>query len=253
MCYARRYASVLIGEQLTNLLQLPPQTRLNVMKALTALSKYLGCYETWKKTIKQYNLHWTTGSESMQALQRFFDTNSTLESMLQRIRGMIQVLPVHMAEIVKFALITGLRPSEACESVRLLRSNQQQQQYYNPEQQCLEHFRFPETFLRPTKKAYLSYITKEMLSGIAQIGPLTPTYNAIRQAVKRRGLNMEMHLTRKVFASWLIKSGIDTTTVDILSGRAPTSVLTRHYLSPEASLRDDVLKAVHQLKERIEC
>ena len=55
------------------------------MKALTALSKYLGCYDGWNKTRRQYNLKWTTGNESLQSLQRFFDANLTLESMLQRV------------------------------------------------------------------------------------------------------------------------------------------------------------------------
>ena len=79
MCYAKRYAHILtsIGIPI-DVLHLPPQTRLNVMKALTALSKYLGCYERWKATSKQYNLKWTTGSESIASLERFFNPNLTL-------------------------------------------------------------------------------------------------------------------------------------------------------------------------------
>ncbi|MDQ3837471.1 MAG: hypothetical protein M3270_11165 [Thermoproteota archaeon] len=144
----------------SSLLQLPPQKRLTVMKALTALSKYLGCYEQWKNRMKQYNLKWTTGSESIQALQRFFDTNLTLESMLSKVKEMMRVLPPDMAAIIRFACITGLRPSEACESVRLIIKREKYLgQYYNQEQQTLEHFRFPDIFLRPTKKAFISYLS----------------------------------------------------------------------------------------------
>jgi hypothetical protein len=57
-----------------------------------------------------------------------------------------------MGQIVKFAVLTGLRPSEAVESVRLL-SLRSEIKYYNPERQALEHFRFPSVFLRKTKKA----------------------------------------------------------------------------------------------------
>ncbi len=176
LCYARRYASALTSPGIPgHLLQLPPQTRLNAMKALTALSKYLGKYSEWKATCKQYNLKWTTGSESIDSLERFFNPNLTLESMLSRIKEMIMVLPVPMGTVIKFACLTGLRPGEACESVRLLNNGgDTRQSYYNPERQVLEHFRFAEIFLRRTKKAYVSFITKEQLSAIGIFDHLPP-------------------------------------------------------------------------------
>ena len=112
----------------------------------------------------------------------------------------------------------GLRPSEVCESVRLLNSFQPmcsskdqdtgRTTYYNWERQTLEHFRFPEIFLRKTKKAYISFVTLDNLKPIAKMGPRTPGYNSIRLACQRRGINMNMHLCRRVFASWLRKDGI---------------------------------------------
>ena len=54
---------------------------------------------------------------------------------------------LNAAVVVKYATLTGLRPTEACESVRLLNPNQNSDQgYYNPETQTLEHFRFPRYF-----------------------------------------------------------------------------------------------------------
>jgi hypothetical protein len=88
--------------------------------------------------------------------------------MLQKIKEMMRVLPAHMAEIVKFNLLTGLRPAEAVESVGLLNDGVSAAgtKYYNLEQQALEHFRFPHVFLRQTKKAFLSYVTLENLRPI---------------------------------------------------------------------------------------
>lgn len=40
--------------------------------------------------------------------------------MLDRIRQMIKLLPVQMDNIIKFTLLTGLRPTEAVEAVRLI-------------------------------------------------------------------------------------------------------------------------------------
>ena len=51
--------------------------------------------------------------------------------MLSKVKEMMQTLLNAMAEIVRFAVMTGLRPSEACASVRFLKSTSKQQ-YYNP-------------------------------------------------------------------------------------------------------------------------
>jgi hypothetical protein len=142
LCYAKRYAILLSTGKLDSLLQLPPHSRLHAMKGLTALSKYLGCYDSWLQTRKRYNLKWTTGEESLQALHRYFDDSLSFDVMLQKVKEMIRLLGGFMGQIVKFAVLTGLRPSEAVESVRLL-----------SERQALEHFRFPSVFLRKTKKA----------------------------------------------------------------------------------------------------
>jgi intergrase/recombinase len=60
-----------------------------------------------------------------------------------------------------------------------------------------------------------------------------------------------MHLTRKIFASWLHKSGIPDITIDMLQGRVPKSVLAQHYVRPDATLRQRVLDAVSQLEKEI--
>src|SRR5687767_8500398 len=108
--------------------------------------------------------------------------------MLSKVREMIQVLPYRMGLMVQYALQTGLRPSECVESVRLLNSGVVQgsssRYYYNEEQQTLEHFRFSQ-FLRPTKKAYISYLSTDNYQRIVELGPRTPTYSAIRHACNK--------------------------------------------------------------------
>ena len=220
------------------------------MEALSAYSKFAGCYDRWQQIRKQYSLHWTNGNESLQAMQRFFNTDLTLESMCSKIREMIRVLPEHMAAVVRFAVLTGLRPSEACESVRLISGNNSIG-YYNQEQQCLCHYLYPDIFLRTTKKAYLSYLSLDNYHYFSKIGSNTPTWNAIRSACKRRNIDMNMRFCRRIFASWLIREGIDSTTVDLLSGRVPSSVLARHYLTPDSSLKNKVLEAVYELQREI--
>lgn len=175
MCYAQRYHDVLNTGDASALVNLSSgPIRRHTMEALTAYAKYSGLYEKWCQIRKRYSLRWTNGDESLQALQRFFSPELSLESMLDKIRNMMQVLPTAMAAVVRHAVLTGLRPVEAVESVRLLNDvSNFRQRYYNPERQCLEHYKFPHQFLRATKKAFISYITKEQLSGIALLGPGT--------------------------------------------------------------------------------
>jgi hypothetical protein len=123
LCYAHKYASILETGDASALLVLSkssPVIRRHAMESLAAFSKYSGCYQRWQQIRQAYSLKWTNGDESLQSLQRFFNPNLTLDSMLQRIKEMMRVLPATMAAVIRFAVLTGLRPSEACESVRLI-------------------------------------------------------------------------------------------------------------------------------------
>jgi intergrase/recombinase len=159
-----------------------------------------------------------------------------------------------MGQIIKFCVVTGLRPAEAVESVRLINDKEAFAKYYNPSRQALEHFRFPQ-FLRQTKKAYISFVSPEILE-IARL-PSTivdaiPSYNAIRLACRKRGIYMDMRYARKIFASHLRQSGIESDIVDLLQGRVPRTVFARHYFTPSLSYRQKVLGALNELRKRVE-
>jgi intergrase/recombinase len=126
--------------------------------------------------------------------------------------------------------------------------------YYNSERQALEHFRFPDIFLRHTKKAYISFVSPDMLpsSDIIISDGKIPTYNAIRHACNKLGLNMDMRYCKKVFASWLHKCGISDTVIDLLQGRTGKSVLVNHYLSPSQDFKNQVLSALNGLMAELE-
>jgi hypothetical protein len=165
-----------------------------------------------------------------------------------------------MGQIVLFGCLIGLRPAEVVEAARLINSdNQTFQAHYKPERVALEHFRFSNVFFRHTKKTYISFATPEMLEivkGFAvEISPTSKfiTYNAIMLACRKRGINMDMRFCSKVHGSWLHQHGGTTSeAIDFLHGRVSTSVFSRHYLTPDFSLRTRVLDAVGKLKQEIE-
>lgn len=223
------------------------------MEALTALSKYLGCYDEWQEIRKRYQLRWTSGDESVKSLERFFNPDLTLDNIYDRIRQMISKIPIQIANIIRFACLTGLRPTEVIQSVRLINHQETLGMYYNQDRQTLEHFRFPDIFLRHTKKAYLSFVTPEILQ-LVRFEPNAKmvTYNIIRKKLNQVGLSVDLKLCRILFASYLRQSaGIQPEVVDLLQGRVSTSILTRHYLVPDNSLRRDVLTAVEKLRKKI--
>jgi Archaeal phage integrase len=253
ICYAQRYAAVLETGDATALVNLSSgAVRRHAMEALTALSKYAGCYDRWQQIYKRYSLKWTDGNESLQAMQRFFNDELNFDSMLRKVKEMIAKTPVQIGQIIKFACLTGLRPTEAIESVRLL-NRHPVANYYNPQRQALEHFRFPEIFLRQTKKAYISFVSPEILQTASTIGDAIPSYNAIRRACYNNGRGKcDMRFCRKIFASWLHSCGIQSEIIDFLQGRVSKSVFTRHYLTPNADYRDKVLQALHKLRLELE-
>jgi len=224
------------------------------MAALAILAKYEGQYDRWMQIRQRYTMKWSSGQESLQSFNRFFNPDMSLESMLQQVAKMISKTPRTMGQIIKFACLTGLRPAEAVESVRLINNKEEFAKYYNEGRQALEHFRFPSLFLRQTKKAYISFVTPEMLDMIRPIEPSStvPTYNAIRLTCRREGVYMDMRYCRKIFASWLHKHGVSDVLIDLLQGRVGKSVLVNHYIQPGQDYKDKILDSVKGLKQEIE-
>jgi intergrase/recombinase len=68
----------------------------------------------------------------------------------------------------------------------------------------------------------------------------------------RRSLDMQLKYCRKIFASYLRQSGIESEIIDLLQGRVPKSVFTRHYFTPSSDYRDKVIGALDMLKDHIE-
>jgi hypothetical protein len=122
MCSAQRYHTILETGDASPLVN--PSSgpiRRHAMEALAAYSKYLGCYEQQFQQIrKRYSLHWTDGNESLRAMERFFNPDLSLETMIAKVKEMISFTGVYMGQIVKFCVLTGLRSGEIIESVRLI-------------------------------------------------------------------------------------------------------------------------------------
>jgi hypothetical protein len=258
--YAKKYGHVLDSGDASHLLVLSPRNRHHALAALANLAKFQGRSLEFQQIKQHYALKWTSSNNSMQTFQRLFSNDLDFDTLLGKIKEMIRVLPVAMATVIKFNCLTGLRPAEAIESIRLLHVQKFEieqmhniQQYYNSELQCLEHFRFPETFLRRTKCAYVSFVAKEHLSEIGVLDHLPPpTYSAIRMTCQHRSMKVDMRYCRKLFASWLHRCNISVEIIDLLQGRMPKSIFARHYLVLKSDFKDRVLHEVERFKQEME-
>ena len=76
--------------------------------------------------------------------------------MLIWLKKAYQTLPERYGNALLFNSLTGLRPTEACESIKIIESDEDE--YLNEYATVLEHFRFPDIFIKRIKNAYISIV-----------------------------------------------------------------------------------------------
>ena len=160
--YSRKYAHCLLDRDLSELLMIQKTKRTN--KALANLSKFVGMHDEFLKMMHKHDLEWGGKSNEELVIERLTkvqDPNEVFEWIKQVKRARSD-----LSDFMGFMAITGLRLVEAIESYNLiikLAKEGKLNEYYNEEKEALEHFRFKEIFLRKSKKAFVSFIPKELI------------------------------------------------------------------------------------------
>jgi intergrase/recombinase len=90
--------------------------------------------------------------------------------------------------------------------------------------------------------------------GIAQNIQKTPTtYNGLKMVSRHRSLSMRIKYCRKIYATFLRQSGIESEIIDMLSVRIRKNIFLHHYYRPSSDYyKNRVLDALHELKKQIE-
>jgi hypothetical protein len=180
------------------------------MKALATLSKYIGCYDKWKDIKERYQLKWSNWDNIETFNNTLMNGEQNYTSMINWLKNTYSKLSKHYGNILLYNTLTGLRPDEACKSIVLF---QKQRDNYLRKDLKIEHFKYPDIFLRRTKKAYVSIVTDSMLELAKKCSNCG--YNALRLAVKRKGTEMNMAFCRKIFATCLRNNGIGQEVIDL--------------------------------------
>lgn len=89
------------------------------------------------------------------------------------------------------------------------------QYYINKHIMLLENFRFPQFFIRRTKKAYISIINETILDLARNSGKLH-SYHSLASGIKRDNSNYDINTkySRKIFATKLRNNGIEQEIID---------------------------------------
>jgi intergrase/recombinase len=103
----------------------------------------------------------------------------------------------------------------------------------------LNHFEFPDIFIRRTKQAYVS-IANDLIIKVANDSG-NHSYNALRCHLKRKKIQMNMNYCRKIFATFMRNNGVQSEIIDLLQGRIPKSVFVRHYYLLTKDYNKDVI------------
>ena len=105
-------------------------------------------------------------------------------------------------------MMTGLRPSEALQSIILIKEDYDN--YINKNTMLLEHFKYPQYFIRRTKKAYVSVVNKTILD-LANNSASLISYMSFSFGTKRsiHDYRINTKYCRKIFATFLRNNGIE--------------------------------------------
>jgi len=247
--YSKRFHTYLLQGDLRKIQLLNDSKRNHVMKALSALSKFLGIYDYWRNLIKSYGLRWSVSEDDIIISRLTRDVDG---SVLEWMRKVKDAIPEY-ATFIDFLAASGLRYGEAVKSWNLiiqLSKKEKLGEYYKAERCLLEHFRYKRLFIRKTKKAFISFVPETIVSEIATSKALT--VYVLRERLKRRGLGWKFGGIREYWATYMTKY-LRQPEIDFLQGRVSSSVFMRNYFNPVwiRDLKERTLKGAKEILKQI--
>jgi intergrase/recombinase len=226
--YAIHYHN-LLNQDFSMLHSLSRDKRMHVLKALSNLSKFLGCHRHYKQLLEECGVKWER-PRSIDVFKNLYSENGNSNS-LDWIIEAIKKLPYRYSFTLAFMTLTGLRPIEAICSLTII-AKQGLSGYYNTELHTLEHFKYTELFLRRTKNAFISAIP-ELLEKELEKWNCKVSYNGLRMALIHRGICCRISELRKFFATYLREKSTGVEIIDTLQGRVGNSIFYKHYWRPD--------------------
>ena len=137
--HAMFYKDCLFSKDLSEIGKLPVTIRSNPLKALSALSKFLGCYDDFRSLVRAYGLSWTGRNIDDIIIDRMTKIKNP-EEIFNWIL-LAKIARPDLNEFLDYIAVTGLRLTEAVDSynliIKLAKEGTLEKQYCNPEPGCL--------------------------------------------------------------------------------------------------------------------
>ena len=251
--YAERYQDCLLKRDFTVLRALSDTMRPNAMKGLSALSKFLGCYEDFKSLVKNSDLKWTGKSADDIFIDRLNSVEDS-EEIWNWIRQVKKERP-ELTEFMDLMAVSGLRLIEAVNSFnlqgKLAQEGKLYSSYFVVEKLTLEHYRFKEIFIRRSKKAFVSFVPEQLVQDISKLRPWVST-DAVQKMVQKRGLQLRFADIREAHATFMTKY-LKKEEIDFLHGRVTSGVFMQHYFNPSliADLKSRTFQGIAEIQAKV--
>jgi intergrase/recombinase len=246
--HSRKYYHLL--ENVNGILSIQPTTRNNTINALTALSRFLGTYDSFMSELKCHGVK-RYKPDAIQSFTRIFNGEAH-KGLGEWYRRVMSLVNENEKLYLEFMLLSGVRAMEGLKSFNLIveLGSRYRQEYYNEKTLFLEHFRFPKLFLRSSKNLYVSAVPPSLLEEISK--STNVSYNAIDKKLNNAYLNMRIKQLRSFYATTMREQGLLSEQIDLLQGRIGKSVFLHHYFKADPLLLSKkILQLLRELKNQL--
>jgi hypothetical protein len=209
-----------------------PTVRNNIINGLTALSKYLGTYDSFKMTMLTHGIK-RVRPDPLQTFTRIFNSKAH-EGLGEWYNQALAVLKENEQLYLKFMLLSGVRAMEGVRAFNLIveLGSRYTEEYYNQNTGFLEHFKYPKLFLRSSKNLYVSAVPRELVEKISKSSMVS--YNAIDRKLDRACMKMRVKQLRSFYATKMREMGLLPEQIDLVQGRVGKSIFLQHYFKQDA-------------------
>jgi intergrase/recombinase len=248
--YSKKYYPLL--NEVNSILLAKSTVRNNVINALTALSRFLGTYNSFIAEMKAHGIK-RVRLDPVQAFTRIFNSNAH-KGLGKWYQDALAVLKENERLYLRFMLLSGVRAMEGVKAFNLIveLGPKYTEEYYNCETRFLEHFKYPKLFLRRSKNIYVSAVPRKLLDEISMSTRIS--YNALDKRLDRAGLPMRIKQLRSFYATKMRETGLLSEQIDLVQGRVGKSIFLQHYFKQDAkSLSRQILQLLPKLEESLIC